>query len=212
MANAERPCELYRITHRESGKDYVGITTCGAKARWGSHISRARNGSATHFHRALVAYGPEAFDWKVIARARNAECGKELERMARHLGMGAYNLTMGGEGLLDPSPETRAKMRASHLGQRRGPHSEETKAKIRAAQARPDVRAKVLAAITGRPVSEKSIAALVARSKGRIVSAETRAKISAAQRGRKASEETRARMRATAQAKRARKQAAKAES
>ena len=225
MTNVERPCELYRITHRESGKDYVGVSVC-VKNRWKSHRSHARRGVVTPFYAALRKYGPEAFDWVVIARARNYVAACALERMARHLGLGSYNLTMGGEGAFDPSPETRARMRAAQRTRVLSPEaktrmlegaraantgrkaSEETRAKLRAAQANrvlsPEAEARMLRGarkgFTGHTHTEAARAKIRDTHAGRKRSPETIARMQAAARLRWADPEYRAKVTAAIRA------------
>lgn len=120
-----KKCALYRVVHVQSGHDYVGVST-QPKTRWSFHKRQAAAGEGFRFAAALRKYGPEAFIWNVIAWASCFSGALVLEKMARHLGMGYYNLTAGGEGrtLTDSH---KAKLLASHLGK---PMLEETKRKI----------------------------------------------------------------------------------
>jgi hypothetical protein len=112
-------CALYRVVHRDSGRDYVGVSS-QPEVRWVQHQRSARAGSRTRFHRALHKYGLEAFDWKVIAWASCFKGAATLEKMARHLGMGLFNMTSGGEGVpgLVWSQESREKQSRSKTGTR----------------------------------------------------------------------------------------------
>lgn len=95
----DRECYLYIVTHRESGNDYVGVTTQKPKKRWTQHKSDAKAGSQRHFARAIRLYGADAFEWKVIARYRSEEIALRIEVLCRtRLGYGHYNMTDGGEG------------------------------------------------------------------------------------------------------------------
>lgn len=128
QAEAERKCALYRVVHKESGKDYVGISVDPQK-RWKQHlwVSQKGGNKIKKFHCALRKYGASAFEWTIVAWCRTMEVALSLERVARHLGMGSYNLTMGGEGLCNPSEEVREKMRQRLLGRKL---SEETKTRM----------------------------------------------------------------------------------
>jgi len=116
-------CALYRVIHRETGRDYVGISV-DYKRRWRVHKQRAARGDKSHFYSALRKYGPCSFDWKVIAWTSCFKGGCQLEKLARHLGLGHYNMTLGGEGTLGcpvnlgrkQTDETRAKLRACRAG------------------------------------------------------------------------------------------------
>jgi group I intron endonuclease len=124
-----RRCAVYRVVHRQSGRDYVGISV-DHKQRWYKHRWDAANGCAFHFARALNKYGPESFDWLVIGWANSFEIAAEHEQLLRFFGMGYYNMTEGGEGAVGhvTTQETRDKLSAINKGRK---HTEETKAKIR---------------------------------------------------------------------------------
>jgi len=74
---------------------------------------------------------------KIVARFATAQeaYAYEMERIAhwRALGMELVNRTVGGDGLRDPSPETRALISKWHKGRKL---SDETRAKMRASQAK----------------------------------------------------------------------------
>lgn len=160
---------LYVIRHRESGKEYVGLSQ-NVRQRVGKHMLAANAGSL--LHRAIGKHSAEAFD--VFLRVfAPPEALPALETAAiRERGTmlpGGYNLTEGGEGVWGRrhTDEVRAKLRALRLG---STLSAATRAKISAAAERmwtPEMRAKVSAA-----------------GRGKSRSAETRARMSEANRSR----------------------------
>lgn len=155
-----RKCALYRVVHIESGMDYVGISV-QPHVRWKQHIQcKDEKG---FFHRALRKYGADAFTWRVISWASCLKGAQTLERMARHLGMGKYNLTMGGEGTIGwkHSEETRSLLSSQKLGKPRKPFTDEHKARI------------------SRALKGKPKAAAQTPFKGKQHSVETKARISA---------------------------------
>lgn len=99
------------------------------------------------------------------------------------------NMTGGGEGMSNPSPETRAKLSAQRLGKKRGPHTAEAKRKMSEAltgrKLSPETRAKMSATRKGRICTEKTRALLSEARKNRKFGPETRAKMSAAKKGKK---------------------------
>lgn len=140
----DRKCALYRVVHKESGKDYVGISV-DYKRRWKRHWGTSLREPITYFQLALRKHGPDAFTWNVIAWCSSFAGAQTLERMARHLGMGYYNLTMGGEGTLGASvkhtPEWNERISKSNKGKPRpgaGPGKERAEAMWRD----PEFRAK----------------------------------------------------------------------
>lgn len=94
------------------------------------------------------------------------------------------------------SSESIEKIRAAKLGVKRGPHTEETRAKIRAANA--GMTQHPRSNRSGMKHSQESIARMRASHIGKTMPTEQRAKISAALSGRLISQETRARLRAAA--------------
>lgn len=100
------------------------------------------------------------------------------------------NCTAGGDGCVDPAPETRAKMAAS--AKARPPRSVETRAKmsaaLRRALANPDVRARMSASKRGRKNSPAHVAKVAAALRGYVHSEETRERMSAGRQGMRLSE------------------------
>ena len=122
---------VYMIFRPDGTPCYVGK---GRGRRWTDNARRSHN---PHLRRIIAkAEGnvplvkiregltePEAFE---------IECAFIAAIGRKDSGGPLVNLTEGGEGTADPSPETRAKQRAKKLG---GKATEETKAKMRAAHA-----------------------------------------------------------------------------
>lgn len=108
---------VYSITHRESGKQYVGLTKRQAVSRWRNHIwSSERNSSACPLlSRAMDKYGADAFDFAVIDIAESCKQLAHKERFwikeLNTLAPNGYNLSTGGYIGSDVSDVTRAKMK-----------------------------------------------------------------------------------------------------
>jgi hypothetical protein len=157
---------------------------------------------------------------------QSTEDWRERERFwiatLRYFYPDCVNVSSGGDGVpgLVHSAETRAKWSAQRKGKKRGPMSEEHKAKIgNANRGKPvsnetrairselarnrtaEHRAKIRAAHIGKTWSEEQRARLSAIRKGKPRSLETRAKISAAHIGKTHSAESRAKMSAAAKAR-----------
>jgi GIY-YIG catalytic domain-containing protein len=118
--DTSKPCYLYRVTHTDSGRDYVGISV-NPRHRWKQHLYDAAK-STFYFHRMLAKYGESAFTWEIIAKS-SWDGARLLEKWAIALGMGKLNLTKGGDGLsgVAHSPETCEKIGASHRGRKHSP-------------------------------------------------------------------------------------------
>lgn len=208
----------YKITHIDSGKAYIGVTTRTLAHRWSRHKTAAKTrGSA--LAGAIIKYGADRFSIEHIANATCMDDLLDLERMLiaqeRTKAPFGYNLTAGGEGAFDPAESTRAKIGAIHRGRRRSP---ETVEKIRAAllarapmseatrlkhqestwkktsetnrsrQWTDESREKVRRAMVGKPRSAASLAKQSATMMGRPVSDEARKKIAEKARARYAAQ------------------------
>lgn len=160
------PFIAYKITHKESGKAYIGITTRTLKDRWAAHGCPSRNPSA--ISAAIIKYGRSAFKVEQIASSWSLEalCALEQELIAQYgtIAPNGYNLTSGGDGVYNPSEETRRRM--SESASKR----------------------------TGRIVSDATRAKIAASLMGHGFKAETLAKMRAAKLGGKASPATRAKL------------------
>lgn len=149
------PC-AYIIENLVNGKLYVGYTKGDFMSRWKRHQLAAAHGYQTYFVYALRKYGVVCFKPTAVFECDSAEEAKCTEMFlisllgTRDASIG-YNLTAGGEGLINPTPEVRQKISRAGMGRvpsletrqkiseaRMGnchwlgrKHSEETKAKMR---------------------------------------------------------------------------------
>ena len=65
---------IYKFTHLESNRSYIGQPIQDPNQRRLEHISGSRHSDRTyHFHNALKKYGVDAFSFEVIAKAKTAE-------------------------------------------------------------------------------------------------------------------------------------------
>lgn len=66
--------DIYKFTHVETGRSYVGQTIQDPNQRRLEHISGSRYSTKTyHFHNALKKYGIDAFTFEVIDTASTLE-------------------------------------------------------------------------------------------------------------------------------------------
>lgn len=166
---------------------YVGKTERDAACRLSGHLYEARKGRETHCHRwirTLLRAGtvPTMTILEISDRVSWAERERAWIVRLRSMGCPLTNITDGGEGVSGHrhSPETRAKLSASHAGIKHRNFGKrlpaETRAKISAAHMgkthSPETRAKLSAANMGHK-----------HNLGRRASADTCAKISASKSG-----------------------------
>lgn len=133
--------EIYKITRRETGQSYIGLSANSRKRR-NTHWWIANKKHPVLFqliHRAIAKHGRDAFDFEVIASALDYPSALVLEvdliqQWSTHVSKGGYNLTLGGEGKLGRkhSAETRGKISASLVGRKGRPITDVEKAASRA--------------------------------------------------------------------------------
>lgn len=100
---------VYKISHKESGKSYIGVTRQSVRKRWYDHIYCAlveKRKSA--FWAAIRKYGPDMFETHILYEAVN-----ERELMSVESALisvhntftpNGYNLTTGGYNVLGRKP------------------------------------------------------------------------------------------------------------
>jgi hypothetical protein len=168
-----RRCALYSVVHRETGHDYIGVSVRPEK-RWDDHVRMANRRPATHFHHALRKYGRAAFDWAVSEWCADERAARAAETIAIASGRGHYNMTPGGDGVVNPSPEVRRKNAEKRRGKKWGHHTPETRAlmslKAKGRPKSPEARENMRKAHLGKKLKPRSeetkakIAASVKRS------------------------------------------------
>lgn len=62
---------IYRITHIDSGRVYIGQTGRNPKERYYDHFS-SKN-TSRHLKFAIQKYGKEAFSWELLASCRTQQ-------------------------------------------------------------------------------------------------------------------------------------------
>lgn len=186
--------QIYKITRIDTGRVYVGLSD-DPPTRWRKHRNEARRTPVpkTELMRNMQDFDPERFKFEIIEDVTTYEQARERERhwiaKFKEAAPGVYNMHTGGAGTV--SYEARAKMSIAQQGIRRGPMSEEH-------------RAKIAAATRGKVRSPETREKIAAAHRGKLLSEEHRAKLSKVRRGMKRSPEARARMSAAAKARWAR--------
>lgn len=90
---------VYKVTHKESGKVYVGATTKSMHQRELDHNERANRGEQGQFQQAISTYGADAFSWAQIdtASSNNELAQKEKEYIIQYDSKeNGYNSDAGG--------------------------------------------------------------------------------------------------------------------
>lgn len=120
--------EVYKITNKQNGKIYVGITNQGATTnRWYKHCSDANCGSDFPIHNSIRKYGKDNFQIDVIEVIENQDYDYLKEREVYWIKFfdsynreKGYNLTLGGDGTFGRfhSEETKDKIRQKAFGRK----------------------------------------------------------------------------------------------
>ena len=71
---------IYKVTHKESGKTYVGATKSNLETRKKNHEQKGAQSTGHQFQDAIRTYGPEAFSWEQIDTANSIEELAEKEK------------------------------------------------------------------------------------------------------------------------------------
>ena len=109
-----RICGIYRITHKESGKCYVGQSR-DILDRWKRHVkSKDKN---TPISNAIQKYGPDSFLWEVVIICGPEELDDLESYFISRFGFNSlfpngYNLCSGGQRV-DFTEEVRKRHRAA---------------------------------------------------------------------------------------------------
>jgi len=110
--------QVYLITNKINGTQYVGQTVRTLEQRWNSHVSVAMRGKGEYLAKAIKKYGAEQFTVETISLCESKEEMDFTEMfyiaLLRTQRPSGYNLTAGGEGNLgwNPSEEIRSRMGA----------------------------------------------------------------------------------------------------
>lgn len=159
----------YEITSSATRKKYIGITGRGSGTRIAQHFKDAMSGSSFLLHRAIRKYGKETFSISVIRECETKEEAVRLEvELIEKLGTlnpGGYNMTTGGEGVVELCAEGKRRKSESVKARHRDP---EFKARHLAGVIRsktPEFREKISKLHKGRPMHPNAAKAILEAKK-----------------------------------------------
>lgn len=202
---------IYMITNITNGLKYIGQTNRPLEARWKAHLSKARFGSSTFFHKHIRESGEESFKAELLCEVAAEDADRIESEYISSLRTAesefGYNRVL--VGIKGPrNEEYRKELSARMIGNQRGAghkRSEEHKEAIsKAHSGKPswalgkkfsdEHKARIGAASKGRRLSEDAKARIGAANRGRVRTAQSIEKQKAAMIGAKQSEETKVKM------------------
>ena len=95
---------IYKVTNKITGKCYIGKTSKLLEERKRRHLSDSkRRNSISYFHKSILKYGIENFEWETIVdNINNSIALKNYEvyyiKLYNTKSPNGYNLTNGGDG------------------------------------------------------------------------------------------------------------------
>jgi group I intron endonuclease len=183
--------QVYLVTNKIDGKQYVGQTTKTLEARWFDHIQTRKNPSCKYLYSAVQKHGVESFEIETLVIVNSKE---EMDRYERGLikALGTkvpfgYNLTDGGDGAQGFvfTDEQRRKISLGLMGRKM---SDKARQKLLE-------RNKENKFFFGHKLSAEHRRLLLEHNTGKKASLETREKMAIAHAGKRHTEETKQRMR-----------------
>ena len=90
---------IYKVTHKESSKTYIGATTASIHKRKLDHMKLSKRKKQRTFYKAIATYGPNAFKWEQIDTASSTDelAKKEKEYILKYNSKEeGYNSDVGG--------------------------------------------------------------------------------------------------------------------
>jgi group I intron endonuclease len=134
---------IYKITHKDSGRMYIGQTSGNLHDRWRNHCKN--NSNCTYLKNSIKKYGKYSFNWEIICICFDEDLNRfEREYIEKYKTLAplGFNLSSGGNNGNKHHAETKVKISVSvkraknspdfihpryQLGK---PHTTETKNKI----------------------------------------------------------------------------------
>jgi len=162
---------VYKIQNKINGKIYIGMTKNSLEERVSNHLE-----NKSIIGQALRKYGLQSFDVSIIDVAKNREvlADKEMYWICFYdcKAPNGYNLTDGGDGIIDPSEEIKRNITKAMTGRKA---SVETKEKMSSSHKK---------RFENNPELKEISRNSGYKNRGKVRSEETKKKIGDAQRGR----------------------------
>ncbi len=129
---------VYRHTCLVTGKSYIGFTKNGMMSEWHRrHVRNASIGKSFHLSNAIRKHGSECWTHEELESCSSALTAKEAEikwiaTFNSNDSEDGYNMTPGGDGITEHTPELLEKLRAATIA---GMSNPKVRSRLREAQA-----------------------------------------------------------------------------
>lgn len=203
---------VYSITSRATGRIYIG-SSVALRERLATHLRELRRGNHENprLQNHVNKYGLDDLVFEVLEEESDKTFRFGLEQLliTALYGDSCFNLAKDVTASMSGRPHSAAaKAKMSVSQKRKAPTTQETKARMRAAHIgktygppSPETVAKISRALTGKVLTPEHRANVGAAGVGRVPTADTRAKLSAAKVGQAPTAETRAKLSAAAKSR-----------
>ena len=111
-------CGIYSITHKETGKTYIGQST-NIEKRFKQHINQ-KNMKTSYIDRSINRYGASSFEFNILYECNESELNLEEIKFINLYGtyVDGYNLTRGGEIPPSKHPEIAKRIGKANRGKK----------------------------------------------------------------------------------------------
>ena len=114
---------IYSITNKINNKKYIGYSI-DIKRRWATHKRNLKNNKHEndHLQKAYNKYGENAFKYQIVEECTQEELkNKEKYWIAFYDSKNnGYNMSEGGDGILNPTEDVRKKISEALKGEKNG--------------------------------------------------------------------------------------------
>ena len=111
--------QVYLVTNKANGKQYVGQTVKSLSQRWAGHVHESRYRARFAVSKAIAKYGKHKFTIETLYICKSKNEMNFIETLyivlLGTLAPNGYNLTMGGEGCI-PTEDTKKKISDKNKG------------------------------------------------------------------------------------------------
>lgn len=114
---------IYSITNKINNKKYIGYSI-DIKRRWATHKRDLKNNKHEndHLQKAYNKYGENAFKYQIIEECTQEELKNKEKYWITFYNSknNGYNMSEGGDGILNPTEDVRKKISEALKGEKNG--------------------------------------------------------------------------------------------